>query len=114
MENFENDRVKWQQREADLYNQIRSFSAANGEPRTPRRRSITSNSLNGGNLQQFGSSLGNICEFFFAMVIREWNSVLVILTLFSRGISSKPYSINVNPSCQWTRCKQRITKARCD
>lgn len=62
LENFENDRVKWQQREADLYNQIRSISAGNGEPRTPRRRSITSNSLNGMNVQQYGSSLGNICE----------------------------------------------------
>ncbi|KAG2183218.1 hypothetical protein INT43_006222, partial [Umbelopsis isabellina] len=62
LENFENDRVKWQQREADLYNQIRSISAGNGEPRTPRRRSITSNSLNGMNVQQYGSSLGNISE----------------------------------------------------
>ncbi|KAI9285880.1 hypothetical protein BC943DRAFT_360094 [Umbelopsis sp. AD052] len=62
MENFENDRVKWQQREADLYNQIRSISAANGDPRTPRRRSITANSLGTGSLQQYGSSLGNISE----------------------------------------------------
>ncbi|KAI8576674.1 hypothetical protein K450DRAFT_255610 [Umbelopsis ramanniana AG] len=62
MENFENDRVKWQQREADLYNQIRSISAANGDPRTPRRRSITANSLGAGSLQQYGSSLGNISE----------------------------------------------------
>ncbi|GAB5585634.1 hypothetical protein Unana1_00534 [Umbelopsis nana] len=66
MENFENDRVKWQQREADLYNQIRSISAANGDPRTPRRRSITSTSLNGGSMQQFGSSLSNISEGFQA------------------------------------------------
>ncbi|KAM3581429.1 hypothetical protein VKS41_006254 [Umbelopsis sp. WA50703] len=62
LENFENDRVKWQQREAELYNQIRTISAGNGEPRTPRRRSITSSSLNGMNVQQFGSSLGNISE----------------------------------------------------
>ncbi|KAH8555261.1 hypothetical protein BGW37DRAFT_476454 [Umbelopsis sp. PMI_123] len=62
MENFESDREKWQQREADLYNQIRSLSAANGDLRTPRRRSITANSLGTGSLQQFGSSLGNISE----------------------------------------------------
>jgi hypothetical protein len=40
--------MKWQQREADLYNQIRSLSVSNGEPRTPRtprRRSVTSTTL---------------------------------------------------------------------
>ncbi|CAO3645399.1 unnamed protein product [Cunninghamella blakesleeana] len=44
---FETDRVTWQQREADLYNQIRTLSI-NGEPRTPRtprRRSVTSTTL---------------------------------------------------------------------
>ncbi|KAI9485721.1 MAG: hypothetical protein EXX96DRAFT_546206 [Benjaminiella poitrasii] len=43
---YENEKSVWQQREADLYNQIRSLSITN-EPRTPRtpnnrRRSVTS------------------------------------------------------------------------
>lgn len=44
---FETDRVAWQQKEADMYNQIRSLNAG-GEPRTPRtprRRSVTSSTL---------------------------------------------------------------------
>ncbi|KAI9319217.1 hypothetical protein BX666DRAFT_2018369 [Dichotomocladium elegans] len=43
LEEFENDRARWQQREADLYNQVRALSVSHGEPRTPRtprRRSI--------------------------------------------------------------------------
>ncbi|KAI8332930.1 hypothetical protein BC941DRAFT_381077 [Chlamydoabsidia padenii] len=42
---FEMDRTAWQQKEVDMYNQIRTLSATGGEPRTPRtprRRSITS------------------------------------------------------------------------
>lgn len=79
MENFENDRVKWQQREADLYNQIRSISAANGDPRTPRRRSITANSLGTGSLQQYGSSLGNICKLCPSISLEKiyYNSYLI-------------------------------------
>ncbi|EIE85067.1 hypothetical protein RO3G_09777 [Rhizopus delemar RA 99-880] len=51
---FEQDKVNWQQREADLYNQIRSFSVAEPRtPRTPRRRSVTT-------LSPFG--LGDIEE----------------------------------------------------
>lgn len=49
LSSFEADRVAWQQREADLYNQIRALSVSNnGEPRTPRtprRRSVTSTTL---------------------------------------------------------------------
>lgn len=46
--------MNWQQREADLYNQIRSFSVAEPRtPRTPRRRSVTT-------LSPFG--LGDIEE----------------------------------------------------
>ncbi|KAI8994679.1 hypothetical protein BDB01DRAFT_773669 [Pilobolus umbonatus] len=44
---FENDRLLWQQREADLYNQLRTLSISEPRtPRTPRRRSVTANSLN--------------------------------------------------------------------
>lgn len=54
----------WQQREADLYNQIRSLSINNlGEPRTPRtprRRSVTANTL--GIMSPFTSGLGDIGE----------------------------------------------------
>ena len=52
----------WQQREADLYNQIRSLSAS-GEPRTPRtprRRSVTATTL--GIMSPFTSGLGDIGE----------------------------------------------------
>ncbi|KAL0075574.1 hypothetical protein J3Q64DRAFT_1811565 [Phycomyces blakesleeanus] len=48
LQNFENDRMRWQQREADLYNQVRSLSANGGEPRTPRtprRRSVTATTM---------------------------------------------------------------------
>ncbi|KAI9008781.1 hypothetical protein CLU79DRAFT_800228 [Phycomyces nitens] len=48
LQNFESDRMRWQQREADLYNQVRSLSASNGEPRTPRtprRRSVTATTM---------------------------------------------------------------------
>ncbi|KAI8085130.1 uncharacterized protein BX664DRAFT_338591 [Halteromyces radiatus] len=44
---FETDRIAWQQKEADMYNQIRNLSLG-GEPRTPRtprRRSVTSSTL---------------------------------------------------------------------
>ncbi|KAI9267344.1 hypothetical protein BY458DRAFT_512012 [Sporodiniella umbellata] len=51
---FEKDKVQWQQREADLYNQMRSLSVAEPRtPRTPRRRSVTT-------LSPFG--LGDIEE----------------------------------------------------
>ncbi|KAG1447467.1 hypothetical protein G6F56_009251 [Rhizopus delemar] len=42
LQEFEKDKLEWQQREADLYNQMRTISIA--EPRTPktaRRRSVT-------------------------------------------------------------------------
>ncbi|CAO3589842.1 unnamed protein product [Absidia cylindrospora] len=45
---FETDRTAWQQKEADMYNQIRTLNAGGGEPRTPRtprRRSVTSSTL---------------------------------------------------------------------
>lgn len=45
---FETDRTAWQQKEVDMYNQIRTLSTAGGEPRTPRtprRRSVTSLTL---------------------------------------------------------------------
>lgn len=48
LEEFENDRARWQQREADLYNQIRTLHATQGEPRTPRtprRRSVTATTM---------------------------------------------------------------------
>jgi hypothetical protein len=100
MENFENDRVKWQQREADLYNQIRSISAANGDPRTPRRRSITANSLGTGSLQQYGSSLGNICKIIsviYSCDVNVINSILsFVMASYSRGQSDAIY---VDTSC---------------
>ncbi|KAI7869550.1 hypothetical protein BDF14DRAFT_1741798 [Spinellus fusiger] len=49
LQDFESDRLRWQQREADLYNQVRSLSANSGEPRTPRtprRRSVTVMTMN--------------------------------------------------------------------
>ncbi|KAG0756189.1 hypothetical protein G6F64_008384 [Rhizopus arrhizus] len=51
LQEFEKDKMDWQQREADLYNQIRALNIA--EPRTPRRRSVTT-------LSPFG--LGDIEE----------------------------------------------------
>lgn len=51
----------WQQREADLYNQIRSLSINTGEPRTPRtprRRSVTSTTF----MSPFTSGLTDINE----------------------------------------------------
>ncbi|CAO3594282.1 unnamed protein product [Absidia cylindrospora] len=48
LSNFETDRAAWQQKEADMYNQIRTLNAGGGEPRTPRtphRRSATSSTL---------------------------------------------------------------------
>ncbi|RUS18321.1 hypothetical protein BC937DRAFT_88928, partial [Endogone sp. FLAS-F59071] len=38
---FENDRVQWQKREADLYNQIRTLSTNGLNPSSPRRRSVS-------------------------------------------------------------------------
>lgn len=38
---FENDRVQWQKREADLYNQIRTLSTNGLNPASPRRRSVS-------------------------------------------------------------------------
>ncbi|KAF7731933.1 hypothetical protein EC973_007764 [Apophysomyces ossiformis] len=65
LQNFENDKLHWTQREAELYNQIRSLSV-NGEPRTPRtprRRSITATTLNGPPMSPFTSyTLGDIGE----------------------------------------------------
>ncbi|CAO3651225.1 unnamed protein product [Mucor fragilis] len=64
LQDYENDKSLWQQREADLYNQIRSLSINNlGEPRTPRtprRRSVTANTL--GIMSPFTSGLGDIGE----------------------------------------------------
>ncbi|KAK4510921.1 uncharacterized protein ATC70_000030 [Mucor velutinosus] len=64
LQDYENDKSIWQQREADLYNQIRSLSINNlGEPRTPRtprRRSVTANTL--GIMSPFTSGLGDIGE----------------------------------------------------
>ncbi|GAN05026.1 hypothetical protein MAM1_0080c04494 [Mucor ambiguus] len=64
LQDYENDKSMWQQREADLYNQIRSLSINNlGEPRTPRtprRRSVTANTL--GIMSPFTSGLGDIGE----------------------------------------------------
>lgn len=62
-EEYEKDKSSWQQREADLYNQIRSLSANTGEPRTPRtprRRSVTASTL--GIMSPFTSGLGDIGE----------------------------------------------------
>ncbi|KAL1931688.1 hypothetical protein VTP01DRAFT_9831 [Rhizomucor pusillus] len=56
LQNFESDRMRWQQREADLYNQVRSLSVAQGEPRTPRtprRRSVTATTMNGTTMSPF-------------------------------------------------------------
>lgn len=64
MQDYENDKSIWQQREADLYNQIRSLSINNlGEPRTPRtprRRSVTATTL--GIMSPFTSGLVDIGE----------------------------------------------------
>ncbi|KAL7311934.1 hypothetical protein PS15m_009642 [Mucor circinelloides] len=64
LQDYENDKSMWQQREADLYNQIRALSINNlGEPRTPRtprRRSVTANTL--GIMSPFTSGLGDIGE----------------------------------------------------
>ncbi|CAO3639597.1 unnamed protein product [Mucor hiemalis] len=62
-EEYEKDKSIWQQREADLYNQVRSLSANLGEPRTPRtprRRSVTASTL--GIMGPFTSGLGDIGE----------------------------------------------------
>ncbi|KAG2206539.1 hypothetical protein INT47_008556 [Mucor saturninus] len=61
-EEYENDKSHWQQREADLYNQIRSLSVTNEPrtPRTPRRRSVTASTL--GIMSPFTSGLGDIGE----------------------------------------------------
>ncbi|GAA5799954.1 hypothetical protein EDC94DRAFT_655995 [Helicostylum pulchrum] len=60
-EEYENERSNWQQREADLYNQIRSLSVNNEPrtPRTPRRRSVTASTLG---IMTFSSGLGDIGE----------------------------------------------------
>ncbi|KAI8071861.1 hypothetical protein BDF21DRAFT_344344 [Thamnidium elegans] len=60
-EEYENERSNWQQREADLYNQMRSLSVNNEPrtPRTPRRRSVTANTLG---IMTFTSGLGDIGE----------------------------------------------------
>ncbi|KAI8388255.1 uncharacterized protein BYT42DRAFT_559482 [Radiomyces spectabilis] len=64
LETFENDRVRWQQREADLYNQLRSLSSGEPRtPRTPRRRSVTATTLGSTTMSPFTSSpLGDIGE----------------------------------------------------
>ncbi|KAI9025358.1 hypothetical protein CLU79DRAFT_745232 [Phycomyces nitens] len=40
LQTFETERVRWQQREADFYNQIRSLNAQQAEPRTPKRKTV--------------------------------------------------------------------------
>ncbi|KAI8139741.1 hypothetical protein BJV82DRAFT_625926 [Fennellomyces sp. T-0311] len=66
LEEFESDRARWQQREADLVNQARSLNAMYGEPRTPRtprRRSITATTMNGTSMSPFTNyPLGDIEE----------------------------------------------------
>ncbi|KAI8336040.1 hypothetical protein BD560DRAFT_413977 [Blakeslea trispora] len=63
-QDYENDKSVWQQREADLYNQIRSLSVNNSNeprtPRTPRRRSVTGATL--GIMSPFTTGLGDINE----------------------------------------------------
>ncbi|KAI8380631.1 hypothetical protein EDC96DRAFT_491646 [Choanephora cucurbitarum] len=63
-QDYENDKSMWQQREADLYNQIRSLSVNNSNeprtPRTPRRRSVTGTTL--GIMSPFTTGLGDINE----------------------------------------------------
>ncbi|KAI9477707.1 hypothetical protein BDB00DRAFT_859209 [Zychaea mexicana] len=67
LEDFENDRTRWQQREADLINQVRSLNSTHGEPRTPRtprRRSITATTMNGTSMSPFTNyPLGDIDEY---------------------------------------------------
>ncbi|KAG0174853.1 hypothetical protein DFQ28_007354 [Apophysomyces sp. BC1034] len=65
LQNFENDKSSWVQREVDLYNQIRTLSM-NSEPRTPRtprRRSVTATTMNSSTMSPFTSyTLGDIGE----------------------------------------------------
>ncbi|KAG1437971.1 hypothetical protein G6F56_012846 [Rhizopus delemar] len=76
MQEFEKDKVQWQQREADLYNQMRSISVAEPRtPRTPRRRSVTT-------LSPFG--LGDIEE--------NKEDVQVVPALVAPKLSSPSYA----------------------
>ncbi|RCH80063.1 hypothetical protein CU097_002275, partial [Rhizopus azygosporus] len=53
LQEFEKDRLNWQQREADLYNQIRALSIAEPRtPRTPRRRSVTLSPFGLGDIEE--------------------------------------------------------------
>ncbi|KAI8884841.1 hypothetical protein K501DRAFT_284655 [Backusella circina FSU 941] len=88
LQDFENDRMKWQQREADLYNQIRSLSVNSGEPRTPRtprRRSVTSTTL----MSPFTNYLDDIDESSQSKEA-EFPSPLHLTTSVSTNTLMKP------------------------
>ncbi|KAI7903824.1 uncharacterized protein BX663DRAFT_505355 [Cokeromyces recurvatus] len=53
---YENEKSTWQQREADLYNQIRSLNISN-EPRTPRTPNNKRRSINSLNMGPFSTNL---------------------------------------------------------
>ncbi|CEP15637.1 hypothetical protein [Parasitella parasitica] len=108
---YETDKSLWQQKEADLYNQIRTLSLNNsGEPRTPRttrKRSVTTSTV--GVMSPFTGSLSDIGEHQPGAPSNDNNGRHVLLP--NERPTSKLAVVD-SPYARETKIAQRTIKAQ--